>query len=124
MLNPAHGIEGIVGVVLETVETAGASPCPPIFLGIGVGGTMDRAALLSKKALLRPAGAANPDPQLAELEQRLLREVNALGIGPGGLGGTVTCLGVALEEYACHIASLPVAVNIQCNCARRATGTL
>ncbi len=124
MLKPADGISGLIDFVVETVELAGANPCPPIFLGVGVGGTMDRAALLSKVALLRPAGTPNADKRLAELENDILARVNALGIGPGGFGGTVTCLGVALEEFPCHIASLPVAVNIQCNSARRATGSL
>lgn len=124
MLKPADGISGLIDFVVETVELAGANPCPPIFLGVGVGGTMDRAALLSKMALLRPAGAPNTDERLAKLESDILEKVNALGIGPGGFGGTVTCLGVALEEFPCHIASLPVAVNIQCNSARRASGSL
>jgi len=124
MLKPSDGVEGMTRFILETVQAAGANPCPPIFLGIGVGGTMDRAALLSKKALLRPAGSANSDPNLAGLESRILDQVNALGLGPGGFGGTVTCLGVAIEESPCHIASFPVAVNIQCNSARRASGSL
>lgn len=124
MLKPADGVEGIVDFVVETVELAGGNPCPPIFLGIGVGGTMDRAALLAKMALLRPAGTPSSDPRLAALEADILDAVNGLGIGPGGFGGTVTCLGVALEETPCHIASLPVAVNIQCNSARRASGSI
>ncbi len=124
MLKPAQGVEGIVDFAVETVEMAGANPCPPVFLGIGVGGTMDQAALLSKQVLLRPASRPHPEPRLAALEQEILDRVNALGIGPGGFGGTVTCLGVALEESPCHIASLPVAVNVQCNSNRRARGTL
>lgn len=124
MLKPADGVEGIIDFAVETVRQAGANPCPPVFLGVGVGGTMDKAAHLSKKALVRPAGAANPDARLAGLERELLDRVNALGIGPGGFGGAVTCLGVAIEEFPCHIASLPVAVNIQCNSARRASGVL
>ncbi|MDO8736660.1 MAG: fumarate hydratase [Thermoleophilia bacterium] len=124
MLKPADGIEGLVDFVVETVELAGGNPCPPIFLGVGVGGTMDRVALMSKMALLRSAGEPNSDPGLARLESEILDAVNALGIGPGGFGGTVTCLGVALEESPCHIASLPVAVNIQCNSARRAFGSI
>ncbi|MCL4474030.1 MAG: fumarate hydratase [Actinobacteria bacterium] len=124
MLKPADGIEGIIDFVVGTVERAGANPCPPIFLGVGIGGTMDRAALLSKQALLRPAGSPNADGRVRQLEADILDKVNALGIGPGGFGGTVTCLGVAIEEYPCHIASLPVAVNIQCNSARRAAGSL
>lgn len=124
MLKPADGVEGLADFVVETVARAGASPCPPIFLGIGVGGAMDTAALLAKKALIRGAGAPSTDPDLAALELRLLERVNSLGIGPGGFGGTVTCLGVAIEEYPCHIASLPVAVNIQCNSHRRASGSI
>lgn len=124
MLKPADGVPGLIDFVAETVELAGASPCPPIFLGIGVGGTMDGAALLAKKALLRPAGSRNSDAALAGLESEILKKVNGLGIGAGGFGGTVTCLGVAIEEYPCHIASLPVAVNIQCNSARRASGVI
>lgn len=124
MLKPSDGVAGLVDFVADTVEKAGANPCPPIFLGIGVGGTMDRAAYLGKKALVRPAGSANTDARLAGLEQEILDRVNKLGIGPGGFGGTVTCLGVALEEFPCHIASFPVAVNIQCNSARRASGEL
>lgn len=124
MLKPSDGVDGMMQFILETVQAAGANPCPPIFLGIGVGGTMDRAALLSKKALLRPAASASKNPKLAGLETRILDQINALGIGPGGFGGTVTCLGVAIEESPCHIASLPVAVNIQCNSARRASGSL
>ena len=124
ILKPADGIEGVVDFVVETVELAGGNPCPPIFLGVGIGGAMDRAALLAKQALLRPAGSPNPDGRLALLEADILERVNALGIGPGGFGGMVTCLGVAIEEYPCHIASLPVAVNVQCNSARRAKGSL
>lgn len=124
MLKPAHGVEGIIDFVVETVERAGGNPCPPIFLGVGVGGTMDRAALLAKMALLRPAGTPSSDLRLARLEADIMDGVNALGIGPGGFGGTVTCMGVALEESPCHMASLPVAVNIQCNSARRASGSL
>lgn len=124
MLKPSDGVEGMTRFILETVEAAGANPCPPIFLGIGVGGTMDMAAHLSKKALLRPAGSAHADERLAALERDILDKVNALGVGPGGFGGTVTCLGVAIEDFPCHIASFPVAVNIQCNSARRASGSL
>lgn len=124
MLKPADGIEGLVRFAVETVEKAGASPCPPVFLGVGVGGAMDTAAILAKKALIRGAGVPHRDPALAALERRIKDEVDALGIGPGGLGGTVTCLGVAIETYPCHIASLPVAVNIQCNSNRRATASL
>lgn len=124
LLGPHDGAAGIVAFAVETVELAGASACPPLFLGIGVGGTMDHAALLSKKALLRPAGSPNPAGHLAGLETAIREQVDRLGIGPAGFGGTVTCLGVAVEASPCHIASLPVAVSIQCNSARRAVGTL
>ncbi len=124
MLKPGDGAAGLADFVVETVDMNGARACPPLFLGIGVGGTMDQAALLSKQALLRPAGAAGADAGLAELEQEILERVNDLGIGPGGYGGTVTCLGVAIESYPCHISSLPVAVNIQCHAARQAGGVL
>jgi fumarate hydratase subunit alpha len=124
MLKPAHGVEGLVRFAVETVERGGANACPPLFLGIGVGGTMDKAASLSKRALLRPVGAPSADPRLAALEAEILEKVNALGVGPGGFGGVVTCLGVAIEDYPCHIASLPVAVNLQCNAARRAQGVI
>lgn len=124
MLKPSDGLEGLIRFAVETVELGGANACPPIFLGIGVGGTMDRAAFLGKKALLRPAGESSPDQSLADLEQRIMDQVNDLGIGPAGLGGSETCLGVAIEDYPCHMASLPVAVTIQCNSARRARGVL
>ncbi len=124
MLKPSDGVRGLVDFAVETVDLAGANPCPPVFLGVGAGGTMDRAALLAKLALLRPAGISNPDPELAQLEREILDRVNALGIGPGGFGGAVTCLGVAIEEAPCHMASLPVAVNVQCNSFRRAAGSI
>lgn len=124
MLKPGAGTEGVIEFIVAAVLEAGANPCPPVFLGVGIGGTMDKAVELSKRALLRPAGQPHPDPRLAALEADILERVDALGIGPGGFGGSVTCLGVAVEDYPCHIASLPVAVNIQCNSARRASGSL
>lgn len=124
MLKPAAGTEGVIDFITTAVFDAGANPCPPVFLGVGIGGTMDKAVELSKRALLRPAGQPHPDPRLATLEADIFERVNALGIGPGGFGGRVTCLGAAVEDYPCHIASLPVAVNIQCNSARRASGSL
>lgn len=124
MLKPHDGAQGIVDLAVETVRRGGAHACPPLFLGIGVGGTMDMAALLGKKALLRSAGKGNADARLAELERRIMEEVNGLGIGPAGLGGSETCLGVAIEDYPCHIASLPVAVTMQCNSARRARAVI
>lgn len=125
MLTPAAGIDGIKEFVLETVEKAGANPCPPIIVGIGIGGSLEQACILAKKALLRSVGDANPsDARLAELEEELTLRINRLGIGPAGLGGRVTTLGVHAEMMPCHIASLPVAVNIQCHVARHREETL
>lgn len=124
MLKPHDGAAGLVDFAVAAVERAGASACPPLFLGVGVGGTIDQAALLSKKALLRPAGVPSPVAEIAAVENELVERVNALGIGPAGFGGTITCLGAAVEQLPCHIASLPVAVNLQCNSARRAVGEL
>jgi len=118
MLKPAEGLAGIKTHVLLTVEEAGPNPCPPIIVGVGIGGTFERAALLAKKSLLRELGQANPDPELAELERQLLEEVNHLGIGPQGLGGRITAMAVHILMQPCHIASLPVAVNIQCHASR------
>jgi fumarate hydratase subunit alpha len=118
MLKPAQGWAGIKEAVVTTVKEAGPNPCPPIIVGVGIGGTFERAALLAKKALLRELGTANPDPQFAGLETDLLEAVNNLGIGPQGLGGRITALGVHLLMQPCHIASLPVAVNIQCHASR------
>ncbi|MFZ5453810.1 MAG: fumarate hydratase [Thermodesulfobacteriota bacterium] len=124
MLKPAEGLAGIIDRVLTTVREAGPNPCPPIIVGVGIGGTFERAALLSKKALLREVGTANPDPELADLETKLLQEVNDLGIGPQGLGGRITALAVHVVMQPCHIASLPVAVNIQCHAARHKEAVL
>jgi len=118
MLKPAEGLAGVRERVVTTVEEAGPNPCPPIIVGVGIGGTFERAALLAKKALLRELGQANPDPELADLERQLLGEVNDLGIGPQGLGGRVTAMAVHVLMQPCHIASLPVAVNIQCHASR------
>ncbi len=118
MFKPAEGLEGIKAFVLETVEKAGGNPCPPIIVGIGIGGTFEKCAMLSKKALLRKLGTRNSNPRYAALEIELLKEINRTGIGPMGLGGRVTALDVNIEYYPCHIASMPVAVNIQCNSAR------
>jgi fumarate hydratase subunit alpha len=120
MLKPSDGIEGVKGFVLSVVESADANPCPPIVVGVGVGGTMEKAALLSKQALLRKAGEANPNKLWADAEADLLKKINALGIGPAGLGGKTTALSVAIEAYATHIAGLPVAVNIGCHVTRHA----
>lgn len=118
MLKPADGVEGVKKFVLETVSEAGPNPCPPIIVGVGVGGTFEKVAYLAKKSLMRPIGDRNPDPRYAALEEELLEKINKLGIGPAGFGGTVTALDVKIEWYPCHIASLPVAVNIQCHASR------
>ncbi|MGB9839274.1 fumarate hydratase [Thermovenabulum sp.] len=118
MLKPADGVEGVKKFVLETVDKAGSNPCPPIIIGVGIGGTIEVATLIAKKALLRPIGQHHPQPEIADLEKELLNEVNKLGIGPQGFGGTTTALAVHIETFPAHIASLPVAINIQCHVAR------
>ena len=118
MLTPAVGIRGIKDFVVQRVKESGANPCPPTIVGVGIGGTFEATALLAKKALLRPLGSQNPDAELASLERELYDEINALGIGPQGLGGRVTSLAVHVNAMESHIASLPVAVNIQCHAAR------
>jgi len=115
MLTPAAGVEGVKRFVVERVEKAGSNPCPPVVVGVGIGGTFDRVALLAKRALLRPVGSHNPDPMYAKLEEELLTEINKLGIGPQGLGGRTTALAVNIEYAPCHIASMPVAVNLNCH---------
>lgn len=124
MLVPADGVAGIRATVLDVVETAGANACPPIIVGIGIGGTFEVAALLAKKAVLRPLDVRHPRSDLRALEADLLDAVNALGIGPQGLGGTVTALGVNIEVHPTHIAALPVAVNLGCHSMRRTTAML
>lgn len=118
MLPPAAGIEGAKKFVIERVRQAGPNPCPPIVIGVGVGGNFEQCALLAKKALLRNIGEASPISEVHEMEKDLLESINKLGIGPGGLGGRTTALGVAVEMLPCHIASFPVAVNINCHAAR------
>ena len=124
MLKPSQGLPGVRDFVIRTVSEAGANPCPPIIVGVGIGGTMERAAYLSKKALLRPVGEHNNNPELARLESELLEAVNGLGIGPAGFGGTTTALAVNILTYATHIAGLPVSVNIGCHATRHAEGAL
>ncbi len=124
MLKPSQGVQGVKEVVINTVSEAGANPCPPIIVGVGIGGTMERAAYLSKKALLRPIGEHNPNPELAQLEKELLEAVNKLGIGPAGFGGSTTAMAVNVLTYATHIAGLPVSVNIGCHVTRHAEGEL
>lgn len=118
MLKPAQGWEGIKEAVVATVREAGPNACPPYIVGVGIGGNFERAALLAKKSLLRELGSTNPDSDLAALEEELLTAINDLGIGPQGLGGRLTALGVHILMQPCHIASLPVAVNIQCHSSR------
>jgi fumarate hydratase subunit alpha len=124
MLSPSEGVEGVRRFVLETVERAGPNPCPPVVVGLGIGGTMEKAALLAKQALLRPVGSSNPQPHVAILERELLEAVNRLGIGPGGLGGRTTALAVQIETYPTHIAGLPVALNMGCHATRHAHAVL
>lgn len=118
MLKPSDGLQGVKDFILQVVEAAGSNPCPPIVVGVGVGGTFDKAAFLAKKALLRATDERNSDPFWADLEVKLLQEINELGIGPQGFGGKTTALCVNIEPYPCHIASLPVAVNINCHVSR------
>ncbi|MFQ5736825.1 MAG: fumarate hydratase [Thermodesulfobacteriota bacterium] len=118
MLKPSEGREGVKSFVLDTVITGGGNPCPPIVVGVGVGGNFELSAILAKKALLRPVGESNPDPEVATIEASLLKTINDTGIGPMGFGGTTPALGVHMEIHPCHIASLPVAVNIQCHAGR------
>ena len=124
MLRPSDGVAGVKEFVIRTVEEAGPNPCPPIVVGVGIGGTFDKAAFLAKKALLRPVDVRNPKPYYANLENELLEAINALGIGPQGFGGRTTALAVNIEEFPTHIAGLPVAVNINCHVTRHQTEVL
>lgn len=124
MLRPSDGLEGVKSFVIRSVEEAGPNPCPPIVVGVGIGGTFDKAAYLAKKALLRPVDARNEDPFYADLEEDLLAKINALGIGPQGFGGRTTALAVNIEKLPTHIAGLPVAVNINCHVTRHKTEVL
>ena len=121
MLRPSDGVEGVKEFVLQTVEAAGPNPCPPIVVGVGIGGTFDKAASLAKRALLRDADSSHPDAFYADLEKELLEKINALGIGPQGFGGKTTALAVNIETFPTHIAGLPVAVNINCHVTRHQT---
>jgi fumarate hydratase subunit alpha len=120
MLKPSDGIEGVKRFILQTVKEAGPNPCPPIIVGVGIGGTFDRAAALAKKALVRSTGDSNSDPYYEALEKELLEKINELGIGPQGFGGRTTALAVNIETFPTHIAGLPVAVNINCHATRHA----
>ncbi len=124
MLKPSDGLQGVKNFIRQVVEDAGPNPCPPIVVGVGIGGTFDRAAYLAKRALLRPVDRRNADPFYADLERELLEEINALGIGPQGLGGRTTALAVNIEQCPTHIAGLPVAVNINCHVPRHQTEVL
>ena len=118
MMVPADGEEGVKRFVVDRVRRSGGNPCPPVIVGVGIGGTFEHVAYLAKKALLRPVGSHHPDPRFAKLEDEILEEINKLGIGPMGLGGRTTALAVHIETHPCHIASMPVAVNMQCHAAR------
>jgi len=120
MLKPSDGIEGVIEFVVNSVVKSGGNPCPPTIVGVGIGGTFEKVAYLSKKALLRPLGQKHHDPEYAKLEDSILTRINASGVGPQGLGGHTTALAVRIETFPCHIASLPVAVNLNCHAARHA----
>ena len=120
MLKPSDGRAGVVDFVTESVIKAGGNPCPPVIVGVGIGGTFEQAALLAKKALLRKVGTPSEDAEYADLEQEILQKINASGVGPQGLGGDTTALAVHINHFPCHIASLPVAVNLNCHAARHA----
>ena len=121
MFKPSAGLQGIKDFILEVVETAGPNPCPPMVVGVGIGGTFDKAALLAKKALMRPLDSQNPDPYYADLEKEMLEKVNALGIGPQGFGVRTTAIGLNIETMPTHIAGMPCAVNINCHVTRHKT---
>jgi fumarate hydratase subunit alpha len=124
MLTPAAGVEGVRRFVLDTVRAAGPNPCPPIVVGVGLGGTFEKAALLAKRAVMRPVDVRNPDARYAALEGELLEAINRMGFGPAGLGGVTTALGVNIETYPTHIAGMPAAVNICCHASRHATAVI
>lgn len=124
MFKPSAGIQGIKDFIIETVEAAGPNPCPPMVIGVGIGGTFDKAALLAKKALMRPIDIANEDPYYADLEKEMLEKVNALGIGPQGFGGRTTALGLNIETMPTHIAGMPCAINISCHVTRHKSEVL
>ncbi len=124
MLIPAMGEQGVVDFVVESVKRGAIKACPPVIVGVGIGGTFDKCALMAKKALLRPIGSPHPDPATAEFEKKLIKKINSLGIGPQGFGGSVTALAVHVDKYPTHIASLPVAVNMDCHSHRVKTAVL
>jgi len=124
MLTPAAGVEGVKDFVVKTVMDAGPNPCPPTVIGVGIGGTMEQAALIAKRATARPVGSSNEDPRYAQLEKEILERINSLGVGPGGLGGTTSCLALHIEYVPGHLAGIPVAVNVCCHACRHAEVTI
>jgi fumarate hydratase subunit alpha len=124
VLKPAQGRQGVVDFVVNAVDEAGSNPCPPTIVGVGIGGTAEKAMIMAKRALLREVGKPSSDPEVAELEKELLQRINSTGVGPGGVGGRITSLAVHVETFPAHIASLPVAVNIQCHSARHKEAVL
>lgn len=124
MLTPSQGVEGVKNAIVETVRLAGGNPCPPVVVGVGIGGTAERAMLMAKHSLTRECGTPSDDPMLADMERELLDRINNLGIGPQGLGGRTTALAVHIEQMPTHIAGLPVAVNMQCHAARHKTAVI
>jgi fumarate hydratase subunit alpha len=124
VLKPAQGRQGVVDFVVNAVDEAGSNPCPPTIIGVGIGGTAEKAMIMAKRALLREVGKPSTDPEVAELEKELLQRINSTGVGPGGVGGRITSLAVHVETFPAHIASLPVAVNIQCHSARHKEAVL
>ena len=124
MLKPSDGAQGVSDFVVETVKNAGPNPCPPIIVGVGIGGNFEKCAYIAKRTLLRPIGKHNPDKNIAKLEKVLLKKINSLRIGPSGFGGRTTCLAVNIETLPCHIASMPVAVNIECHAHRHAAAVI
>ncbi|HHE40243.1 MAG TPA: fumarate hydratase, partial [Candidatus Cloacimonetes bacterium] len=124
MMKAADGIEGVIDFVVDRVRRSGGNPCPPIVVGVGLGGNFEQSALLAKKALLRPLNESHPEDKWAKVEEEILEKVNKLGIGPQGFGGRTTALGVTILHKPCHIASMPVAVNIQCHAARHKSAVI
>lgn len=124
MLSPSYGRQGVIDAVVKAVDEAGSNPCPPVIVGVGIGGTVEKAFILAKRALLRKVGEPNPDAEVAELEREILQRVNNLGIGPMGCGGRITALAIHVEVFPVHIASLPVAVNLQCHSSRHKEAVL
>lgn len=118
MLKPSDGVNGVKKFIVDTIDQAGSNPCPPVIVGVGIGGTIEKTTLLAKQALLRTIGKHNPEPAIAQIEKEILEEINSLGIGPQGFGGTTTALAVNIETFPAHLASMPVAVNVQCHAAR------